>query len=345
MPHTESRPVTYQFRLELFNEQHEPVRELVLAPADFHRAVEAAFFEKLREGRFTHYDPPLGCSRIEPHFTDGSPHVEAFDVVWSDRNGSEHRVQFESDYFAHRAVRMSAEMLRDGSEPEKSKVLYQLAAYLDDGESRRSAGRILLEPPSVEVPLRSVRRADLGPSEPWDAPAGELPVLIPRHVLQESVEDARLAPDREIGGVLLGHLCRDSDSGKIFLRITCQVPAEETESTSTSVTFTAATWQRVREVIEIRGEGEIFAGWVHSHPFRFCKDCPLPPPDDCVRKVLFYSSDDEFLMEQTFARPFMVGLLTAVESKLESKLGHLPLRLYGWRKGAIEPRGFEVINE
>jgi hypothetical protein len=64
-----------------------------------------------------------------------------------------------------------------------------------------------------------------------------------------------------------------------------------------------------------------------------------------VDKVLFYSSDDEFLMELTFARPFMVGLLTAVEPKLERPLGHAPVRLYGWKNGEIVPRGFEVIEE
>ena len=116
-------------------------------------------------------------------------------------------------------------------------------------------------------------------------------------------------------------------------------------ATLASVTFTHATWARAREVAEWRGEGETFVGWVHSHPFRFCAECPVPAPPDCVRKVLFYSSDDEFLMELTFAQPFMIGLLTAVEPRLEPTLGHLPVRLYGWRNGIIQPRGFEVIDE
>lgn len=346
MPRTDA--ATYQFRLELFNERREPVHEITLAPADFHRAVEAGFFEKLRAGVFTDYDPPLGRARVEPHFDDGdaSPHVEAFDVVLPGPDGEEHRSRFTSDYFANRALRLTADLVRDSNLPEKRKVLYQLAAYLDDGETAPRRGRIVLEPPSVEVPVRNVPRRGIGPAEPWDGPrADEMPVLLPRHVLQESVEEAKRAPDREVGGVLLGHLCRDPETGRLYLRVTCQVPAEETESTTTSVTFTAATWQRVREVIDIRSEGEVFAGWVHSHPFRFCKDCPLPVPDDCLKKVLFYSGDDEFLMEQTFARPFMVGLLTAVEPRLEQKLGHLPVKLYGWRNGVIEPRGFEVIDD
>jgi hypothetical protein len=61
-------------------------------------------------------------------------------------------------------------------------------------------------------------------------------------------------------------------------------------------------------------------------------------------KVLFYSSDDEFLMELSFARPFMVGLLAAVEPRLETALGHAPVKLFGWNRGRIEARGFEVID-
>ena len=56
--------------------------------------------------------------------------------------------------------------------------------------------------------------------------------------------------------------------------------------------------------------------------------------------MLFYSSDDEFLMELTFPRPFMVGLLAAVEPRL----GALPVKLFGWKNGRVVPRGFEVID-
>jgi hypothetical protein len=100
----------------------------------------------------------------------------------------------------------------------------------------------------------------------------------------------------------------------------------------------------VREVQQWRGEGEIFVGWMHSHPIRLCPECPAPVPAECQAKVLFYSSEDRFLMESSFARPFMVGLLAAVEPRLESALGHLPVKLFGWRGGLIELRGFEVID-
>jgi proteasome lid subunit RPN8/RPN11 len=348
MPHAEVSPALYRFRLEFLSEDGAPVHELALAPADFNRAVEAAFFDGLRQGVFGEYNPPLGRARIEPLFegVDGSPLVTGFAVVVPAPAGGEQRTEFTSDFFDSRASRVGSELVRAGRLPEKGKLLYQLAAYLEQPrETATRRPRILLEPPTIEVPLRAGSRSAFARREAWDEPRpDEMPVLIPRHVLEEAVEEARRAPGREVGGVLLGHLRRDPDNGEIFLEVTCQVPAEETQSTSTSVTFTAATWERVREVIEIRGEGEIFAGWVHSHPFRFCKDCPLPAPPECIAKVLFYSQDDEFLMELSFAQPFMVGLLTAVEPKLEQTLGHLPVRLYGWQNGEIGPRGFEVID-
>ena len=73
-------------------------------------------------------------------------------------------------------------------------------------------------------------------------------------------------------------------------------------------------------------------------------ESPSPVPAECLAKVLFYSADDEFLMGLTFARPFMVGLLAAVELRLEAALGHAPVRLFGWRDGLVVPRGFEVIE-
>ena len=350
MPSTEARPALYHYRLEFFDDQRRPVHELALTPADFARAVEAAFFDGLRKGVYPEYDLPLGRERVVPHFDESetdSPQARGFDVILPAPAGGEHRAWFASTFFAARALRIGADLVREGKLPEKGRLLYRLAAYLDAVEEKPRRGlRIALEPASVAVPLRTASRRDLGVAEAWDDPSpDDFPVVIPRRVIEEAVEEAKQAPEREVGGVLLGHLCRDRENGEVFLRVTCQVPAEQTEATTTSVTFTAATWARVREVLELRGEGEVFAGWVHSHPFRFCAECPLPTPQECVDKVLFYSTDDEFLMELSFARPFMVGLLTAVESKLERKLGHAPVRLYGWKDGEIEPRGFDVIDE
>jgi hypothetical protein len=90
---------------------------------------------------------------------------------------------------------------------------------------------------------------------------------------------------------------------------------------------------------------EFVVGWHHSHPFRFCQQCPLPTPPECIAKVMFYSVDDLQVMATTFHQPFHVGLLTALEPRLEAALGHLPAKLFGWRNGEVVGRGFEVIDD
>jgi proteasome lid subunit RPN8/RPN11 len=339
---------TYQFRLELFHERRR-VHEVTLAKADFARAAEAAFFDGLRRGVFSKYDFRPDDAVIRPRFYTpggGSPRIEGFEVSLPTPDGGEHSLAFERRIFHNLVRRTGAQLIVAGKVPQGAVLLYQATGYANEATRPRSGGfTIELEAEAPEIPVRPGARKGLGPAQAWDgARPGDFPVLVPRHVIDEAVEEAKRAPEREVGGVLLGHLRRDEDSGELYLEVTCLVPAEQTQATELSVTFTGETWARVREVIAVRGEGEIFVGWMHSHPMRFCAECTLPVKQECIDKVLFYSSDDEFLMELSFARPFMVGLLAAVEPRLEGALGHAPVKLFGWRNGLIEARGFEVID-
>ena len=338
----------YRFRLEFLRGRSTRVHEVELTRPDFDRAIEATFFDALRRGRFSEYDPPLDRARVEPCFVEGdaTPRSAGFTVTLPTPDGGEHRCSFDLLFFKNVGRRVGVELMASQRLPEDVELHFQLGAYLDAAEKKTADGLAFeLETAAPSIPIRPGSRKQFGATETWDRPLVEdFPVLLPRHVIEAAVDEARRAPEREVGGVLLGHLRRDEDRGDLFLEVTCLVPAEETQATEISVTFTHETWARVREVIDWRGEGEIFAGWVHSHPFRFCAECPLPVPAECVAKVMFYSGEDEFLMETSFARPFMVGLLTAVEPRLESVLGHAPVKLYGWKTGLIEPRGFEVIE-
>jgi proteasome lid subunit RPN8/RPN11 len=338
-------PLRYRFVLELLHNGR-PIHDLPLDRADFARAVEAAFFAALRRGVYHDYDPPLERAVVEPVLETASPQSAGFEVVLPLPDGSTQRQRFGSDFFQTLARRTGAQLAVAGRLSGDATLLYRLAAFRDEPAGRRKVGfAIEMESESPVIPIRTASRNRHGPVEAWDTPRpDDFPVLMPRHVIEESVEEARRAPGREVGGVLLGHLCRDADSGELFLEVSCLVPAEETEATALSVTFTHRTWARMREVMEWRGEGELIVGWMHSHPFRLCSECPLPVPAECQAKVLFYSTDDEFLMELSFPRPFMVGLLAAVDPKLESALGHLPVKLFGWDGGLIRPRGFEVID-
>jgi proteasome lid subunit RPN8/RPN11 len=347
MPVLQSEPMLYRFALELMLADGSRVHELALDRADFARAVEATFFDALRRGLYADYAPPLGEARLEPVFAQaGRPDVAGFRVVLPTPDGGEQRRTVGIDFFSGLVLRTGAGLAAAGRLPPAAVLLYRLSACSDEAVKPARRGlTIEVESAPAAIPVRAGSRRSFGPAEVWDgARAEDFPVLIPRHVLQEAVDEARRAPDREVGGVLLGHLRRDEETRELFLEVTCLVPGEQTRATELSVTFTHDTWARVREVQEWRGEGEIFVGWMHSHPIRLCQDCPAPVPAECQAKVLFYSSDDRFLMESSFARPFMVGLLSAVEPRLESALGHLPVKLFGWRGGLIEPRGFEVID-
>jgi proteasome lid subunit RPN8/RPN11 len=338
--------IRHRFQLELWNGRQR-VHAVPLERTDFARAIEAAFFDALRRGVVERYDPHPETARLEPCFAleEGSPVATGFTVALPTPAG-EHCLRLPAEYFQTTSRRIGAELILQGKLPNNTLLHYRLTALADDApETLRPGLTLELESEAPAIPIRPGSRRDFGATEAWDSPGvDDFPVLIPRQVVQEAVDEAARHPEREVGGVLLGHLRRDGERGELFLEVTCFVPAEETEATDQSVTFTPATWARVREVIDWRGEGEIFAGWVHSHPFRFCAECPLPVPAECVGKVLFYSSDDEFLMELSFARPFMVGLLAGVEPRLEGVLGHLPVRLYGWKDGLIQARGFEVFD-
>lgn len=349
MASVKTRPETYRFRLEFFDAQANRIHEQALTPADFGRAIEATFFDGLRRGVFATYDYRIEDAVLTPRFVRserGVPRVASFEVSLPTPEGGRHTKRFERGFFHNMVRRTAVGLAEEGKTGEELTVLYQLAAYLDEAEAPAASGWAMeLEAEAPEIPILTGSRKELGPSLAWDGPRpDDFPVIVPRQVIDEAIEEANRAPEREVGGVLLGHLRRDRDTNELYLEVTCLVPGEETEATETSVTFTHATWARAREVIAVRGEREIFVGWMHSHPFRFCAECTAPVKQECIDKVLFYSSDDEFLMELSFPRPFMVGLLAAVEPKLEAALGHPPVKLYGWKDGKIVPRGFEVVQ-
>lgn len=348
MQGTLTPPKLHRYRLEFWQQSEQRLREVPLEMTDFAPAIETAFFDALRQGRFTEYELPQAGVRIEPRFAReaDSPRVAAFSVVLPTPDGGEHAVEFHSRFFNDRAEAIVAELVTGGQAEAGSLLFYQLAAYLDDGErSAPARPGISLEAAEPVIPIRAGSRRSLGETASWDdLRADDFPVLIPRRVLEEALDEARSTPEQEVGGILLGHLRRDTETGELFLEVTAHVLAEASEATGTSVTFTPETFARARAVITLRGEGEIFVGWAHSHPFRFCAECPVSPPPECVAKVLFFSPEDHFLMRLAFPRPFMVGLQTTVEPRLEQALGHLPVRLYGWRAGKVEARGFEVFQ-
>ena len=339
----------FEFRLEFQDDLGHPIFGERVARSDFRRAVFATLFDALRHGVFQAYAPTLEGSRIEPVFAVGqpdSPWVNGFQVEVNSGSDSVHRCEFGVGYFWSHAHRVRAELVRTGCWDENQDLRYRLSAYYDNASSPKSTLPIVLESVSHPVQLQPGSRLDYEPSERWDEPDdGDLPVLIDRAILEEVVAEARAASEREVGGMLLGHLVCDAPGKDVFVAVTgLAAGGSTTEACGSAVTFTPDTFAQTHEIIQLRGAEERIVGWYHSHPFRFCSECPLPTPPECIDKVLFFSQDDVHLMETTFDQPFMVGLLSAVEPRIDSAIGHLPVRLFGWRQGIVQQRGFHVID-
>ncbi len=341
----------FRMQLEYVDQANSVVRQEDIKSADFDHAVRATAFDAFRHGLLAKYHPCVTGARVEPLFADdssSSPRAKGFRVFIPVGGNGEHGCEFTSSYFSAAASCMRAELLRTGAMTPDQELYYRLHAFLDDAEPHQVSNKlaISLQPTSPHLPIAAGCRSDFGLAEPWDEPnERDMPVLFDEAVLDEAVVEARENPEREIAGFLLGHVRRDQVSKDVFVAVTGLVSAgASTQSSGTSVTFTPASFAHVRHINKLRASGESVVGWYHSHPFKLCAECPLPTPPACVAKILFFSADDIHLMETTFEQPFMVGLLAAVEPRIEEAVGHLPVKLYGWQGGEIKERGFQVIH-
>jgi hypothetical protein len=107
------------------------------------------------------------------------------------------------------------------------------------------------------------------------------------------------------------------------------------------LTFTSDTWTDVRRAVELRDKGEMVLGWFHSHPqLAWCRErgCSLEQQRRCLAADGFLSVDDMALHRTMFPRAFTLALVLTHSVK-----GIVP-RLFGWRAGMLEPRGFRVLD-
>ncbi len=340
----------FKLCLELW-ENGRQVREQALGRADFLRAVQATMFDALRHQKTSQYNPLPEAARVEPIFPpvqENSPWASGFLVSAALPSGELYQREFGVHYFASSAARLRNRLTQEGKLKPGSQPTYQLAAYYDSVTGvplPRAKSPISFEAPQFNVPIRKVRQVDFGDWMPWDDPDDQdVKVAVEQEVLEQAVEEARDAPDKEVCGFLAGHVMQEPN-GDVFVLVTGLASgAGTTEASGTSVTFTPSTFVAARNILRLRDADETIVGWFHSHPFRFCEACPLPTPSECISKVMFYSQDDVHVMERAFDQPFMVGLLAAVEPRIETAIGHLPVRLYGWRDGSVQQRGFHVVN-
>jgi hypothetical protein len=138
----------------------------------------------------------------------------------------------------------------------------------------------------------------LGLSEPMTArqatePSGDdsalhMPVFFKKEVWERGREFARRGNDLESAGVWTGRLMRDTKSPEVFMVVDACIDAKHADEEKYSVTFSGATWSRVRQILQQRRRRlnrphEIILGSVHGHNFlpgtkeeggRLCDECP-----------------------------------------------------------------------
>jgi proteasome lid subunit RPN8/RPN11 len=170
-----------------------------------------------------------------------------------------------------------------------------------------------------------------------DTRASDTEVVIPADLLDEVCAIAHKAGKREKGGIHIGHLCRDESPRHVGVEVTAHVPARHTVADCIKLTFTSATWTDVRAAVTLRQADEILVGWWHSHPARaWCADCPIERQRVCRFATGFMSLDDRALHRAIFPSAYTTALVVT------DSIAGLDTRLFGWRRGVLEPRGYRI---
>jgi proteasome lid subunit RPN8/RPN11 len=159
-----------------------------------------------------------------------------------------------------------------------------------------------------------VSAIDLGKCKEKEFPGGKvkpaeggLRVALGRRAYDEISRHAQEDTEHEIGGVLLGTLCKDAEGP--FLHITEIIRGEHTASQGAQVTFKHETWNHFHNVKDKKFPDLDYLGWYHSHP----------------DFGIFLSAMDEFIQKNFFGAPHQVAL---VVDPLRHEEG-----LFCWKQG------------
>ena len=251
---------------------------------------------------------------------------------------------FPVTHFAVAAKQAASFFIEREELREGERYSYLLVAYPAPEESAAADGLGVTNAspgmPVRDAPLNALRAR----AEPAGVQDGDdMPVFVSGQVLREA--EAQTAAERgtETGGILLGMLWRDVVEGEIFAEVTAQIPAEHTRGTRVKLTFTPETWAAAEAALRLRGRGEIYLGYWHSHPVReWCKarECTVQKQKTCPLAKDFFSEDDEAVMRAAFPRAYSIALVAN-----DTAFSPLTFSMFGNREGTFQPRGFRILED
>ena len=336
-------PNPYQYSLELQRADHTSLGEFVATP-DWGPAYECARFRALRDHQLAALPPTDGIV-IEPEWeaARGEPHIRGVQVSLRANGHPATAVSLPLSYFRSPAQQVSralvAQKVLQTGEQFHYSVIAHRAPKPEPAKPKRAFTIAEVESPAI---VKSASADDLFAratcfGEPH---AEDVPLFIPQRVLDEAAALTLAAGAAETAGVLIGHLCRDSETARLFQETTALIPAKHTRAETTAVTFTADTWQAAEVAIRLRHSDEIMLGWLHSHPAKFwCStNCAPEARRACPLSRSFFSSEDCMLHRTVFPVAYGVAL---VVTHTDAGMRHA---VFGWRQGMIVQRSFHVLN-
>jgi hypothetical protein len=337
--------IDHKFTLVLFTDEGKPLGSAAVE-ADWEPAVQWTSFYFARRGELP-LNNGCGTASILPVWDCElkAPCCRGFRVSIPRDGKSPCTSDFPSGYFRRFAVKLAALFIEEGKLAKDAVFRYVVIALEGrDSDSAPSVGGLQVEERFAPLPLLDSSLRD------WErrtTPVGiidpdDMPVLVPQQVLDQIAEQTHAERGRETGGVLIGNLHQDATVPEIFAEVTAQIPAEHTRGDAVKLTFTPATWSGVDAAIKLRGRSEIYLGYWHSHPvFAWCKarECTLEKQANCRLAKDFFSTDDEALLRAVFPRGHSLALVAN-----DTAFTSLTFSCFGWREGAIHPRGYHLIG-
>jgi proteasome lid subunit RPN8/RPN11 len=339
----------YRYAIELYRGERELI-EQATASVDWDPALEWAWLQGIRKGLLQLTDG-TSSSAIRPlwHPDAGEPYVAGFRVTILAEHAAGVSEDFTTDYFKEIANASTRRLIDEGRLQSRDGVRFVALAYFSEDHTQTGpASPFRTTEVAPDLTLGESMLADsLAASTPAPGSADvadpdDVPIFIPRRVLDETREAARRAGDRETGGILIGHLHRDTEASELFVEITAQIPVAHAPAEVNKLTFTPETWTAAQNAVDLRRSDEIFQGWWHSHPVReWCKNCPQERKDVCPLALGFLSSDDCQLHRTVFPKAYTCALVVSDIAE-DRDVVHT---LFGWRRGAIERRGYRVTGD
>lgn len=253
---------------------------------------------------------------------------------------------FPSGYFRRLASKAAALFIEQGK-LEKDAVFRYVVVALDGEEPGEAAPVTGLQVEERVAPLR-LQESSLKTWQGQSTAVGivdsdDMPAFVPQYVLDQVAAQTLAQRGRETGGILIGHLHRDATVPEIFAEVTAQIPAEHTRGDAVKLTFTPETWSAVDTAIKLRNRSERYLGYWHSHPVQeWCtsRGCTLEKQANCKLAKDFFSVDDEALLRAVFPQAHSLALVAN-----DTAFRELTYSWFGWREGAIHPRGYHLIGD